>query len=90
MSICCNLNCDKVTLSKAKRCGPCRWHKKYTCAICGDTVNNVQKIFCIDCAEMSKLAWSLEYHKNYKQDRRDYHRVYYITRKHSNNTIKNI
>jgi len=88
MSVCCNLDCDKVAINKAKRCGTCRKVKRYICAICGESVDNVKKIFCSDCAHMSKMRWAEEYRRNYyvKIGRSIYMKRRYIKHKQLNKT----
>lgn len=67
MPVCSNLDCYNHVWGSKKRCSQCRFKYLYTCAICGDEITNMKKVFCVSCADLSRLTWAREYQRNHKR-----------------------
>ena len=64
---CSNFDCFGLNHGKRKRCSRCRFSKILTCSNCGDELDNVKKLLCVDCAYDSKLNYVRDYQRNYKR-----------------------
>ncbi len=101
MNTCANFGCDGQ--SKRVRCGRCRHYKKMFCVCCDAEVKRDYKIYCDDCAILSRLRWCREFQREYKKKhlkliqsnqrknyarRKELNKSKYITNQEWQNSIK--
>jgi hypothetical protein len=81
MHICCNYDCLGHTGKNKRRCGKCRMRNIQTCADCGVSLGNNNKVVCLNCKAYKRTSYIIDWKK------RNPEKVMLYVKKHNNKQL---